>query len=110
MEEFEVVKRKGKANTRATEPTECLIMSEEEMREQGNRLNWRKGGSSETTDIFRAKNDRPQFPKVFENYLPYSETKKKTVFTNMKKHVFHTAEKSPSKIEGDDPKNKLLEN
>ena len=84
-EEFQVVKRKAKPTPVVAPTTECLMLSEEEMKQQSNRMNWRKGGNSHVADIFRAKNDRPQFPKVFENYMPYSELKKKTVFTKIKK-------------------------
>lgn len=94
LEGFEVVKRKGrcgqveelKPNGLALEDSkpECLILSEEELKSQGNRMNWRKGNTDSAADLFRVQHDRQEFPKAFQNYRPTSEIKKETPFTYMK--------------------------
>ena len=85
-EGFEVVKRKGRPSPLAPEglKPECLILTEEELKSQSNRMNWRKGNTDSAADLFRVQHDRQEFPKAFQNYKPLNETKKETPFTFMK--------------------------
>jgi hypothetical protein len=91
-EDFEIVKRKGHHRSSpipdepATDKTETkpeyMILSEDEMQSQGNRMNWRKGANQSVADLFRIQHTRPEFPKIFQNYRPAPT--KETPFTGMK--------------------------
>ena len=63
---------------------EYMILTEEELQIQSNRMNWRKGNTDTVADLFRVQHDRPEFPTIFQNYRPYSEIKKPTPFTKIK--------------------------
>ena len=85
-EDFEVVKSKGRRSAPEVmqeEPNaECMILSEDELKEQANRMNWRKGTNHSVADLFSVQHARPEFPKIFQNYRPAS--KKDTPFSGMK--------------------------
>jgi hypothetical protein len=85
-EEFEVVKSKGRRNPEPVQEEmkpECMILSEDELQVQANRMNWRKGTNHSVADLFSVQHGRPEFPKIFQNYRP-AVVKKDTPFTGMK--------------------------
>jgi hypothetical protein len=81
-EDFEVVKSKGRRSAPEVmqeEPNaECMILTEDELKEQANRMNWRKGANHSVADLFSVQHARPEFPKIFQNYRPVfrNETEK----------------------------------
>jgi hypothetical protein len=80
-EGFEIVQRKTRNVSPVTQ--ECMILTENEIREQSNRLNCRKGTTTSMENLFRVEKDRPVFPKAFENYRPQADAKKETPFTRI---------------------------
>ena len=82
-EEFEVVKRK-KDRSSADAKQECMILTEEELKSQENRLNCRRGVGDTVGDLFRVQKDRKEFPKIFQNYKPNSDLQKAAAFAFMK--------------------------
>ena len=79
---FEFVQRKGK-RTSVEVVEECMMLDENEIREQSNRLNCRKGTTDCVADLFRVDKVKRSFPKAFENYRPHTEIKKETPFTKI---------------------------
>jgi len=98
-EEFQVVKGKAKKIGAAPveEPrAEYMMLSEEEILQQNNRMNWRKGAATSVGELFRVQNERPDFPTAFQNYRPAPEVKKQTPFSSMKQKI---AKKETLKIQ-----------
>ena len=83
-EKFEVVRRKSTKNTVETTTGTCMILSEEELKSQENRLNCRRGVGDMIGDLFRVQRDRKDFPKIFQNYKPSSDIQKATPFAFMR--------------------------
>jgi len=82
--DFVVVQRKGRHAPPVEVSQEYRILTEDEIRDQRNRLKCRRGTTDSMGDLFRVDRERPAFPKVFENYRLHTHQKKETPFTTIK--------------------------